>query len=229
MAGGFRKRATREARQLQAQIKAQTLRELREKVRTVRKRKREGLRAVRQQCRAARVRLRQKIAAFKVSERQRIREEVARMRADARGRCKARIARVHELGGRAVELRRKELDQRKRLERELERVDAKARRTNAARARRQAEESDDEVRSNLPEELVPVFNRVRRSIRPHPRRSRTETFLQWAEENPAEVVEIQILESDAKTARLIRELEEQEAAAHHGRTGTNGNDDDPPF
>ncbi len=46
-----------------------------------------------------------------------------------------------------------------------------------ARIERQAE-SDDEVRSNIPPELVALFERVKRGIKASPRMSRTEAFLQ---------------------------------------------------
>ena len=44
------------------------------------------------------------------------------------------------------------------------------------RIERQAE-SDDEVRSNIPPELVALFERVKRGIKASPRMSRTESFL----------------------------------------------------
>jgi hypothetical protein len=48
-------------------------------------------------------------------------------------------------------------------------------------------ESDDEVRSNLPPELLPSFERMKRAIKASPRMSRTEAFLQWAHDHPSEV------------------------------------------
>jgi hypothetical protein len=76
------------------------------------------------------------------------------------------------------------------------------------RAAERKSESDDEVRSNIPEELVPLFNRVRRSIKPGLRKSRTEAFLEYVEEHPGE--EYQGLED--KTDALVRELERQQRA-----------------
>src|SRR4029078_1493764 len=49
------------------------------------------------------------------------------------------------------------------------------------------QESDDEVRSNLEPDMVRVFDVVRKQIKGNLRKSRTEAFLQWAEENPSEV------------------------------------------
>jgi hypothetical protein len=70
-------------------------------------------------------------------------------------------------------------------------------------------ESDDEVRANLPEDLVALFERVKRSIRGGPRQSRTEVMLKYAEEHPGEV--LQALED--KTDAMIRDLERQQREA----------------
>jgi hypothetical protein len=51
-----------------------------------------------------------------------------------------------------------------------------------------------------------VFNKHRRAIKGSARRSRTEEFLQWAEENPDEVIAIQQAEAD----RALKELLKQE-------------------
>ena len=72
------------------------------------------------------------------------------------------------------------------------------------RIERQAE-SDDEVRVNIPPDLVPLFERVKRSIKASPRMSRTEAFLKYAEEHPEEVLEV----IEDKTEAMIRELEAQ--------------------
>ena len=55
---------------------------------------------------------------------------------------------------------------------------------NPAEARR---ESDDKVRGNIPPELVPVFEKVKRQIKGSARISRTEAFLQYVEESPDDV------------------------------------------
>ena len=76
------------------------------------------------------------------------------------------------------------------------------------RIERQAE-SDDEVRSNIPPELVALFERVKRGIKASPRMSRTEAFLHYAEENPDDV----LVATEDKTDALIRELEAQYSEA----------------
>jgi hypothetical protein len=66
-------------------------------------------------------------------------------------------------------------------------------------------ESDDEVRANIPRGLVKVFDKVRRHIKGSDRKSRSEAFLQWAEENPGEVYAIQEREGEREVRRLLRE------------------------
>jgi len=73
-------------------------------------------------------------------------------------------------------------------------------------------ESDDEVRANISSELLPLFERVKRLIKASPRMSRTEAFLQYAEEHPDEV----LVAIDDKTDAVIRELERQERQARRG-------------
>jgi hypothetical protein len=70
-------------------------------------------------------------------------------------------------------------------------------------------ESDDEVRSNLPPNLVPLFERVKRGIKPTPRMTRTEAFLHYAEENADEAFDV--LEEGA--LGMLRQFEQKEREA----------------
>lgn len=49
-------------------------------------------------------------------------------------------------------------------------------------------ESDDEVLYNIPSELIPTWDRVKRDIKGTDRMSRTEAFLEWVEKHPSEIV-----------------------------------------
>lgn len=69
------------------------------------------------------------------------------------------------------------------------------------------QESDDEVRGNIPPELVYLFERVKRQIRGTDRKSRTEAFLEYVEQHPDE--QWQGLED--RTDEVIRELERRQA------------------
>ena len=105
-------------------------------------------------------------------------------------------------------------------------------------ARERGMESDDEVRSNIAADLVPVFNKVRREIKGTPRKSRTETFLQWVEENTGEVFELMQHAADRELAKLLKEQEQLSREHRRKRprraSGGGGGDlivvlDDVPF
>jgi hypothetical protein len=61
-------------------------------------------------------------------------------------------------------------------------IEAEGRARDARRERQS--ESDDEVRRNLLAGMAKVFDKVKRHVKGSERKSRTEAFLEWAEENP---------------------------------------------
>lgn len=81
---------------------------------------------------------------------------------------------------------------------------AGARGANLTRLRGRAE-SDDEVERNLPDDLIPVFRTVKARIKPTSRRTRTEAFLEWAQEHPADVYRITDEAIEADIQDLIRQ------------------------
>jgi len=86
----------------------------------------------------------------------------------------------------------------------LERANKKAakERPKYASARERASESDGTVEGNLPPEFVPLWHRVKRSIKGNERKSRTEAFLEYVAENPGEVIDAQDGSTDAQIAEL---------------------------
>jgi hypothetical protein len=88
------------------------------------------------------------------------------------------------------------------------------------------QESDADVRANLPAELVPLFNRVRAGIRGGPRTSRTEAFLKYVEEHPREAY----ADSDDATDALIADLERQQRGGRRdaSRSGLRPDTPTPP-
>jgi hypothetical protein len=180
----FNKRALRREieRDRKRAVRAR-LAELRALIKAARERRKAQLVLIRDQCRAERKALSLTCSTRRAQARQEAREAVA--------------ARRTEIGGVLSE------------ERVYQRVDALERKPGVrkASARERRQESDDEVRSNLPPELVPVFNAVRRFIKGSPRKSRTEDFLQWAEENAGEVYAIQGEQADREVRRLVAEYE----------------------
>jgi len=65
------------------------------------------------------------------------------------------------------------------------------------------------VRRDIPPELVGVFNKVRRNIKGSDHRSRSEAFLEWAEENPGEIYAMQEQEAAREIKRLVNEYQRE--------------------
>lgn len=86
----------------------------------------------------------------------------------------------------------------------------KSRKPGVSSSKDRRSESDDEVRGNIPAELVPLFERVKRSIKSSPRMSRTEAFLKYVEEHPRE----KFAAAEDATDALIAELEERQRMAN---------------
>lgn len=109
-----------------------------------------------------------------------------------------------ELEGRA----RTEAKDAKTLQRQVRDADRRSVKARST-ARERGQEDDDAVRSNLPPELRPVFDKVRRSIKASGKRSRTEAFLDWAEENPDEILSVQQATADRELKALLKQQREQ--------------------
>lgn len=164
------------------------LAELRTLIAQARQLRKEQLLLIRDQCRA---------------ERKALSISCANRRAQAQGDARAN-----------VEQRRRQIgvvDAEERIYRDVAALDRKGGPTvRKARARARQAESDDEVRANLPPELVPVFDAVRKGIKGTARKSRTEAFLQMAEENPGEVYALQSAQAERDVERLIAEQQRLE-------------------
>ena len=166
------------------------LQAIRERMKVARSRRAVALKRATQLCRRARLKLRARVAAFRTRELARLRAEVLAMRSQARQQCQSRKCKIRKAGGGLVERSREHLKAERRLQAQLARIATAATRKAAraaapAKVRRQ--EDDDHVRGNIPRELIPVFDRVAKSIKGGPRTTRTEAFLQWAEEHPEDI------------------------------------------
>jgi ABC-type nitrate/sulfonate/bicarbonate transport system substrate-binding protein len=129
-------------------------------------------------------------------------------REELRTACSLRRTRARATGTEEVLRRKGELGEERRYERQIREADRPhgVRKVTArARARERGQESDDEVRRDLEPDMVPVFDAVRRHIKGSPRKSRTEAFLQWAEENPGEVYDLLQRDADRYLAQLLAE------------------------
>jgi hypothetical protein len=181
------------------------LRLLRARINAARVARKNMLHLARLQCRDARVSLKDRQA----EERTELRAAHIVERVQGKSACETgkRLAKEHGTG---LELTAKErLAQERRDQKLVREADRRPMfgATKKTTARERAQEDDDSVRSNLPPELVPVFNTVVRKLKfkATPKRSRTEAFLDWAEENPGEILAVQEANAEQMLKRLLKE------------------------
>ncbi len=171
-----------------------------------------AIRAVVEHCRAARMALRARLHAERVRvlgqlraqvlhERQAVQVACVNARTLARSEGDASIANARAAYIAAVTAERQHRNAMRKPRAERVRSSAAERRS----------ESDDAVRANLPPELLDLFEAVKGKIRASDHMSRTEAFLHYVEENPAEALELAQDKADA----FVKEHEraEREAAA----------------
>ena len=142
---------------------------------------------------------------------ERIRLQCRAARARLRTTCGLRKERARLEGEEVIQARRREIQEERYLDK-LQRSRPKPAqplgRMRNVRREREAE-SDDEVRRNLSPDLASVFSKVRKHIKGSERRSRTEAFLQWAEENPDEIYAMQEQRAAREIERLVKEYQRE--------------------
>lgn len=180
-----------------------TLAQLRARIHEARAKRKEAVANAKHNCKAARRALKERQKA----ERERLKYEQQAERIARRGSCESSKQQASVEGGRFVSGVENELRATRAELRNIERA-GKAPRLRSTSGERRAE-SDDAVRRNIPEDLVPVFDKVRTKIKTSPRRSRSEAFLEWAHENPEEIVAIQQADADRYLKELIAKEKEQ--------------------
>ena len=183
------------------------LRELRARIHSARVKRRHMVTDAREQCRIARLGLKERQQLERVA----FRDDQRAERASGRSACSSGRQRAKESGTALERQALRELRDAATLQRQVRNADRRNV-TERSTKRERAQEDDDAVRRNLPSELVPVFDSVRKRIKGSPRKSRTEAFLQWAEENPGEIVALQQAEADEYLSQLLKQQRE------HGRT-----------
>jgi hypothetical protein len=211
--------AKRQRRALLADIAAEHLRQereklaaLRAKIRDVTQRRRTAMETTRTKCKAGALaaRARGKARAQQIRIEARTAAQTARREEvlKARAVCNARKARIRSSALSTRDKARSLLESERKFRDEMRRIDAWAarkRQSSKTTALERRQESDDEVRSNIPAELAPLFEKVKRSIKGSTRQSRTEDFLNYAAEHPHEVVDAQIELSQREIAKLVHE------------------------
>jgi hypothetical protein len=209
----------RQRQELMAQIardqrkqQRQHLVDLRAQVRQARADRKGALEQAKARCRAERLAARDRVQVLRERVLQELRQAVDAERASARETCSVRLSAARGIADRIARARA-ELEAERTFQRDMRRIERsnrqRTRQVHRTTAAEQRSQSDDEVRRSIPEELVPLWERVKRSIRGSDRVSRLESFLEYAEANPGSVLEAIEDRSDA----LVRELEERERAA----------------
>ena len=176
------------------------MRLLRAQINAARVERRHLLAGARTQCREARSGLKDKQA----DERRALVERQRVERAEERAACSSGVERAKVEGTAAERSAFTEYAEARALRRQLARTERKRSKQGPTKRERTSED-DDEVRGNLPTELVPVFNAVAKKIKVGPRRSRTEAFLEWAEAHPDEIYAVQEAEADKRFKELLKE------------------------
>lgn len=187
----------------------EALKQLRANLKHAKRWRRNRLHAVRALCRSGLRRARESAAAIRARHREAAKREVDALRQQSRRECEARKRQAEEQSRDATARAQAKLEAELAHQRVLAIYTAKAIRPSATQARRALREalaeSDSEVENNLDPELVPVWRKVKHRMRATPRRSRTETFAEWAAEHPQRVREILDAEVEASIAQLVRD------------------------
>jgi hypothetical protein len=196
------------------QADRERLKKLRQALKVARKARREAMSAAVEFCREGRRLVRERARERRLRAMAELKSAREAEALAARRACLAKKDGVRQKSAPTIADAEKALAEARATRRELEAAERSGRerergRKRASSAERRAE-SDDAVRADLPAELVPVFDKVRRSIKSSARMSRAEVFLKWAEDNPGEVLAIQNANAEDAVAELIRERTETE-------------------
>jgi hypothetical protein len=182
-----RAQAALDKQQLWREINREHRRQAREKIaglrgqlREARRRRKIALRDATERCRAERIAARERARAMRLRVLEELREAMRAERAAARQSCTVRLSEARSIKD-DIQRARAELLAEKQYQADLRRIERanRQRRKEAPRVTRieRQAESDDEVRGNIPSDLVALFERVKRGIKASPRMSRTEAFL----------------------------------------------------
>jgi hypothetical protein len=219
------KQAERRRRRATIKDRKRRIAELKKEIGRLQRRRDSTLKKVRQQCERARSRTRSRVAAIEREEMAALRARIRALRTAARERCQLRRERAasaykSDKARRRAEIRAKE--------KEIEELRA----ANAAslsagelrrrlRARELAQEREEFVLQDIPEELHGIYRRVRaklggaiRDAQGRIKASKAERFAQWVEEHPEEVLAITQRQAERDLQKLLQAREREERALH---------------
>lgn len=178
------------------------LRELAGRIKLARRGRTHRIRELRGLCRIGRQNLRARIRALRSETLDRLREKIQSLRAELGTQCGPGIEQARGALEREISAAHNELAEARRLFRSTY-----GRKNARVTAKERHEESTDEVERNLPAELVPVWRKIHRSIKAGPRRTRTEAFLEWVEDNTEEAHRIVYDQVEKDVAAMLAEHE----------------------
>jgi hypothetical protein len=185
---------------------------LRQELRDARAMRIAAIKQAKERCKADRIAARARVRQLRARLLEELREAVRQERRQALSECNRAIDDARAIANR-VQRARAELEAERRFRRQMGRIErANRQRVREAKRASSAErrkESDEEVAASISPELLPVWQRVRGSIRGSERMSRLETFLKWVEEHPSELVSA----LEDRTDEVIRDLERREREA----------------
>lgn len=171
-------------------------------------------------CQLARQRNRELAKAERQAMREKINAEIEKRKLEAREQCATRKGKAQAQAGRKVSAAEKSLGgERARQRAERERVEMARRTKRGPRAMTRTErgaESDSFVEHDLPDELVPIWRRVKKQIKATPKATRAEVFVQWVHDHSAEVARIRDEEVQRSVDALVAQQEKM-LAQEYGR------------
>ncbi|MFI5296766.1 MAG: hypothetical protein ACHREM_01600 [Polyangiales bacterium] len=188
------------------------LAQLRADLKAARDKRKVALVAARERCRAHRLDVRERLKAHRLQVIADLRATLQAERLAARQECSVDLGKARAIKD-EIESSKAKVEAERKYQRQMRHLDRshrdrlRAHKQTSARERRA--ESDDLVRGNIDGALVPLFDRIKRQITGSARKTRTEEFLEWCEENPNDVVVILEEENEKK----LRELEKEERKA----------------
>jgi hypothetical protein len=205
---GHRARARAELeRDYQAKAKAQ-IKLLKQRVRNAAGERRAKLKRARSICRGAKRAARAKGKDVRARHLEAARAEIGALHAVASGACSSAVARAQRRAAESARRAGAALDAESRYQATIRRAAAKPRlaRADALKAARErSNESDDQVAGNIDRELVPVWRARAAKTKATERATRTEVFMQWVHDHPADVQRALVADIDRQVAAWVAE------------------------
>lgn len=186
---------------------------LRQKLREAMASRKARMKELQQEARAQRLALRDRLKAQKIRAVADLREKLRKERAEAREACMREKKQARAASDDAVAVARAELAAERRRQAEERRIAREHRKRHAVHARSvaSAETSNALLPAAILGQYGPLFEQVKRTLKPTPGESRGEAFLRYVETHPAEVHAV----VEPKAERTIAETKAQIAATQH--------------